>query len=197
MQNFADTAVGSTESRTTFRTLSRQVFKDRNNVALHQLRLQAAMSLPGTEPTQGALIDLFVGCFQATERDRQDALDSVQSHLNPLLVVKLKPYIANPNLAASNALATRWSVLISPSLDMPRRTMRCNTDDSRVHAQNAVRAWQANDVIAQNAFLEHCVICQDKLAFLLARRSLLQLLEDLPATWEAVGKQLEMMTTTS
>ncbi len=75
--------------------------------------------------------------------------------------------------------------------------MRCNTDDSRFHAQNAVKAWQVHDVAAQDAFLEHCVICQDKLAFLLARRSLLQQLDELPAAWKAVGDQLEMMVTES
>ncbi len=74
MPNFADSAQASLESRATFRILSRQVFKDRNNVALHQSRLQAAMNLPGSEPVQGALVDLLVGCLPATEDDQQMAL---------------------------------------------------------------------------------------------------------------------------
>ena len=197
MSNFADATQSSLESRATFRILSRQVFKDRNNVALHQSRLQAAMNLPGSEPVQGAFVDLLVGCLPATEDDQQAALCFVQDRLNPLLVTKLKPYIGNPALPLSNALATRWSVIASPSLDMPRRTMRCNTDDSRLLAQNAVKAWQDHDVATQDAFLEHCVICQDKLAFLLARRSLLQQLDELPAAWKVVGDQLEMMATES
>lgn len=197
MPNFGDIAQASLESRVTFRKLSRLVIKDRNNVVLHQSRLQAAMHLPGSEQIQGALVDMLLGCIPATEVDRQAALSFVQDRLNPLLVTKLKPYIANPVLPLSNALATRWSVIASPSLDMPRRTMRCNTDDSRLHAQNAVKAWHEHDVATQNAFFEHCIVCQDKLAFLLARRSLLQQLDDLPAAWEAVGDQLEMVATES
>lgn len=197
MSLFADTVHGSNDSRATFRQLSRQVFQDRSNVALHQSRLHVALSLPGTEPTQGALVDMFAGCSQATDTDREMALDFVQARLNPLLVAKLRPYITQAGLPLSNALATRWSVIASPSLDMPRRTMRCNSDDSRFHAQNAVKAWQDHDVTKQEAFLEHCVICQDKLAFLLARRSLLQQLDELPAAWKAVGDRLEMMVTES
>ena len=197
MSNFVDTVHGTYESRATFRQLSRQVSQDRSNIALHQSRLHVALSLPGTEPTQGALVDMFAGCSQATDTDREMALDRVQARLNPLLVAKLRPYITQAALPLSNALATRWSVIASPSLDMPRRTMRCNTDDSRLLAQNAVKAWQVHDMAAQDAFLEHCVICQDKLAFLLARRSLLQQLDELPAAWKTVGDLLEMMVTES
>ena len=194
MTNFADYVHDSMLSRTEFRTFSRQVFNDRNNAGLHRSRLQAALNMPGYEPTQGALIDMLVGCKSASREERQAALNLAQSRINPLLVDRLQGQVEKPTYTVNNSLATRWSILASPSLDIPRRTMRCSTDDSRQYARRAVAAWQANDMATQNAFLEHCIICQDKLAFLLARKNILQSQDELPLAWMLAGEFLEKLS---
>jgi hypothetical protein len=98
--------------------------------------------------------------------------------------------------AACNRLATRFSVLADASLDVPRRTLRCSGDDSRRLAGQAVAAWRRGEVDTQQTFLDHCVICGDTLAFLLARRVLLREVLELPPPWKHACEALQQVVAT-
>ena len=156
-------------------------------------RLHAALELPGAEPVQGALADLFMGCQHAAPADRHAALATVRARL-PGWVAQLFSGHAGPAGAPfprCSRMATRWSVLTTATLDMPRRALRCSHDDAQALALEAVAAWRAGDAAAQEAFLTHCQVCGDTLAFALARRLLLQALPDLPDAWNATYLRLQ------
>jgi hypothetical protein len=54
-----------------------------------------------------------------------------------------------------------------------------------------VTAWHAGDDAAQLAFLDHCLVCHDTLAFMMARRFLLRRSASLPARWVSVSHRLQ------
>ena len=157
----------------------------------HMARLQATLELPGAEPVQGALADLF-GSFGTPHATlKRTALHLAKGRLSAHAARWFEAQLDQAALPAINPLATRWSVLAHPSADISTRARRCSVDDSRLLAGQAVLAFEARNQTAQNEFLHHCVTCHDNLAFMLARRALRQSGAALPADWEAVSLQLE------
>ncbi len=172
---------------------ARCLLREPNNVQALLARLEASLSLPGADPVQGALADLFGRLGAAHAPLKRRALQLARGRL-PLHVVRwFEAQAAQAALPAINPLATRWSVLTHPSADISTRARRCSADDSRLLADKAVLAFQTADPSAQNEFLHHCVTCHDKLAFMLARRALLKSGAELPDDWAAVSAQLEQM----
>jgi hypothetical protein len=99
--------------------------------------------------------------------------------------------VVGPALHSPHPLATRWSVLAQPSVDIPTRARRCSPDDSRDIAAQALRALDADDAAGVSRFLDHCMTCHDNLAFMLVRRAVLKDGRNLPAAWESVSRALE------
>ena len=157
----------------------------------HMARLQATLELPGAEPVQGALADLFGSFGMPHVVLKRSALLLAKGRLSAHAARWFEAQLDQAALPAINPLATRWSVLAHPSADISTRARRCSVDDSRLLAGQAVLAFEARNQTAQNEFLHHCVTCHDNLAFMLARRALRQSGAALPADWEAVSLQLE------
>lgn len=160
-------------------------------VNTHLARLHAAMDLPGAEPVQGTLADLFVVFDQTQSVLKRAALELVKSRLADHVVRWFAAQIEAPAMASITPLATRWSVLAAPSADISTRARRCSVDDSRLLAAQAVTAHAQSDQEGQQAFFHHCVTCHDNLAFMLARRALLRKGLTLPPDWDQVSLQLE------
>ena len=91
-------------------------------------------------------------------------------------------------------LATKYSVLTTQSLDVPRRALLCGVDDSRRMAAQAMDALASGDREAEEAFLAHCEGAADTLAFMLARRSLMKKGIELSDKWLQVFDSLEKGT---
>ncbi|MEO8013098.1 MAG: hypothetical protein ABI642_03035 [Polaromonas sp.] len=179
------------DSRLALRRHARRLLRVPADHDAHMARLQAALELPGAEPVQGALADLF-SCFGAPHAMlKRTALQLAKGRLSAHAARWFEAQIGQSPLPVINPLATRWSVLAHPSADISTRSRRCSADDSRLLAGQAVRAFEAGDTTAQNEFLHHCVTCHDNLAFMLARRDLRKSGADLPDDWEAVSLQLE------
>jgi hypothetical protein len=178
-------------ARARFRRLGREVLLARDSLALHRCRLRVALELPGAEPTQGALADLLHGCVEATTAQRHDAFDLAARRLPTHTADVFLAHVKRPLFPACSRLATRWSVLVQASLDIPPRSMRCSSDDSRQLAMVAVAAWHAGDEAAQLEFLDHCCVCDDTLAFMLARRHILRRAPALPPRWAALCTALQ------
>ena len=178
-------------ARLAVRRYARQLLHNPTSVPVHLARLNAALELPGTEPVQGALADLFVSFDAAEASLKRMALQLVVERLPAHTARWFESQVAQARLAQVSPLATRWSVLARPSADISIRARRCSPDDSRALAARVVRAVGEQDVPVQQAFLHHCVTCHDNLAFMLARRALLQTGASLPAGWEIVSRQLE------
>lgn len=164
----------------------------RHDPGLLLQRLQAALDLPGNEPAQGALADLFfaLGADQTPIKTAalQLATHRLSEHVRRWFETLLRSAGALPRI---NPLATRWSVLAIASADMSTRARRVSADDSRALAAEVVQAVRSNDALAQEAFFHHCLTCHDNLAFMLARRALLRDMAVLPQGWDAVSEQLE------
>lgn len=178
-------------ARQALRQQARQLLRHPRDADVHMARLEAALGLPGAEPVQGALADLFY-CFGASDQAlKRSALQQVRARLSPHTARWFEAQVAQAALPAITPLATRWSVLAHPSANISTRARRCSADDSRLLAERAVLAFDCADLSAQNEFLHHCVTCHDNLAFMLARRALLKKGTELPPDWEAVSLQLE------
>lgn len=178
-------------ARLRFRASGRRVVCHPDVQPAHLERIRCALEMPGSEPAQGALADYFLGCHDAPAPDKLEALRLVRGRLTEPMARAFEACAGKHSVARCNRMATRWSVLATASLDVPRRVLRCSTDDSRQLAAEAVRAWQRADMPAQAAFLSHCLVCRDTLAFMVARRALLRLAPVLPRSWAEVCRQLQ------
>ena len=178
-------------ARLALRRHGRRLLRAPADAQAHMARLHSALELPGAEPVQGALADLFCAFGAAGEPLKQTALALGKGRLSSHAARWFDAQLGGLPLPVVNPLATRWSVLARSSADISTRARRCSVDDSRLLAGQAVLAFLAADQTAQNEFLHHCVTCHDNLAFMLARRALRLAGAALPGGWEAVSLQLE------
>ncbi len=182
---------GSNPHRRTMRRHARYLLRDGSSTEAHLARINAALNLPGSEPVQGALADVFTSLGADQAVFKRDALAMVKARLSPHIASWFESQVQAPRLPRISPLATRWSVLSIPSADISTRARRCSADDSRALAARAVLAVEAADAQGEQLFLHHCLTCHDNLAFMLARRQLLKIDHQLPAGWDAVSRQLE------
>lgn len=164
-----------TEARRQLRAHGRAVRRAPHDVSMHLARLQLALQLPGSEPVQGVLADLFSVPVDNGATLRKAALQLAVERLDPYSVDAFTRHAGgHAPLPAITPLATRWSVLVQPSADVPARVRRGGRDDSRRLADEVVQALYDGELVEaariEAEFLGHCVSCQDKLAFMLAMR---------------------------
>lgn len=193
---------GMTEAaRLQIRRQCRVLLRQRDDVGAHLTRIHASLQLPGVEPVQGALADLF-GTFGADATAlKTAALQLAASRLGDRLAARFAACVTSASLPPVSPLATRWSLLVCPSADVSTRARRCSADDSRALAAQFLQgegaqvegvqvpgAESAQD--RESAFLHHCLTCHDKLAFMLVRRQLLQRNARLPARWAQAERTL-------
>jgi hypothetical protein len=179
------------QARRAVRRGARLLVHTPSDAATHLARLHAAVAMPGTEPVQGVLADLFTALGSDHSALKAQALELVRTRLSAHIAAWFGSQIHAPSLPRISPLATRWSVLAMPSADISTRARRCSPDDSRALAQMVIHAVGESDEQAQQLFLHHCLTCHDNLAFMLARRDLLKMASQLPPGWEQVSHQLE------
>ncbi|MDD2924958.1 hypothetical protein [Rhodoferax sp.] len=178
-------------ARRTMRRHARFLKQNVLDTRVHSARLDAALLLPGAEPVQGALADLFASVGAEQAQFKRDALSLARERLAPHVSSWFESQIDAPVLPRITPLATRWSVLAIPSADISTRARRCSVDDSRALAAQVIDAVAQGDAQGEQLFLHHCVTCHDNLAFMLARRALLKANTRLPPGWDTVSQQLE------
>lgn len=179
------------QARRAVRRGARTLMRTPSDAAAHLARLHASTYLPGSEPAQGVLADLFTALGADQSAVKTQALELVRSRLSAHVAAWFSSQIHAPALPKVSPLATRWSVLAVPTADVGTRARRCSADDSRALAALAVQAVAEKDEQGQRLFLHHCLTCHDNLAFMLARREVLKLVKLLPPGWEEVSIQLE------
>ncbi len=174
-------------ARTAFRACARRLLRSPAELVVHLDRLDAAQAMAGSEPVQGALADLFHGCAgRASPAQLMSTLQAVRQRLNPHIAQQFEHAALLGGLPRCTRLATRWCVLAATSLDVMRRERRCSGDQSRERAERAIQAWQAQDDPTLEAFLEHCRVCRDALAFMHVRREILRSGQTLPRRWQDI-----------
>ena len=179
------------QARMALRRFARQLLQNPTDAKRHLDHLRAALALPGSEPVQGALADIFVSFGAQEVTLKRTALQIARPRLAVHTGHWFDAHVNLDSLPRITSLATRWSVLARPSTDISTRARRCSVDDSRALAEQVVHAVENANQQAQQEFLHHCVTCHDNLAFMLARRALLRAGATLPPDWEAVSLQLE------
>lgn len=163
-----------------YRLYSRQIMTQPMNMDLHTSRVMTAMELDEKEPLQGALADMFFGCWYDVPYFGERMLSQVKEKLNPKVLEGFENCINSKTYILENSfLATRWSVLISPSLSVVENQMFVSPDDSRIVASitsnTLLELWaevedDPEDVMQEIAqieddFFKHCLTCDDRLAF--------------------------------
>ncbi|RRD58451.1 hypothetical protein EII20_02290 [Comamonadaceae bacterium OH2545_COT-014] len=187
------TGNGDVRVREAFRQAGRRVLREPAVRVAHEARVAVAADLPGSEALQASLVDMLYAC-----KPDPAALGAVlKRHGIP---IRLAPFVfkalrraveAGERLPRVSSLATRWCLLVSPALDVPRRALLCGVDDSRALAARAEAAVRAGDTEAEQRFLDHCLGARDTLAFMLARRALARRGLALSARWAEVFAALQ------
>ena len=172
--------------RERFRLLGRQVLDKPDDADRHELRVLAGCALTGTEPVQGAMADMLHVCEPNAERfGRLLERPEVVSHLPAYVLQAFRALVASgERLSKASPLATRYSIIATPSLDVPKRALLVSVDDSASLARRVVDAVQIGDTAAEEEFLAHCRGAHDTLAFMLARRALMSEGRVLGQMWE-------------
>lgn len=172
--------------RERFRQLGRKMLDKPDECDRHELRVLAACELPGFEPAQGALADMLHVCEPDAARfGRLLGRPEVAAHLPTYVLQAFQALAASgERLSKASPFATRYSLIATPSLDVPRRALLVSMDDSRIIAERAIAAVQSGDTAAEEEFLDHCRGAYDTLAFMLARRALMREGRVLGAMWE-------------
>lgn len=179
--------------RERFRLLGRRMLDKPTERDRHELRVLAACALPGSEPVQGALADMLHACEPDAERfGRLLGRPEVASHLPAYVLQAFQALVGSgERLAKATPLATRYSIIATPSLDVPRRALLVSVDDSKTIADRAVAAVQTGDTVAEEEFLAHCLGAHDTLALMLARRALMREGRVLGQMWEDAVQALQ------
>ena len=174
MVDISVTDDGELAARKAFRYFSRKVFVVPNNRYYHEQRINAALLLNEKEPLQGALADFFYGCWYDISYDIDDIFSRVQGRLHPQIEQAFHNCINKLDyIKHSSVFATRWSVLVTPSLNVDTHRLRISSDDAKEIAKNITnelmdardnKNWQTIEQI-ENEFFAHCLACNDRLAF--------------------------------
>ena len=121
-----------TEARRAFRFYSRKVFLAPANRHFHEQRINAALLLSEKEPLQGAVADFFYGCWYDIPYDVNNLFTRIKDRLYPHVAQGFRDCIDKKRYIQRNSmLATRWSVLISPSLNEQKQRLRISSDDAK------------------------------------------------------------------
>ncbi|WP_201617923.1 hypothetical protein [Psychrobacter urativorans] len=161
-------------ARKDFRYFSRKIFADPNNRYYHEQRINAALLLNEKEPLQGAIADFFYGCWYDIPYDVEEMFTRIQGRLHPQIEQAFHNCINKLDyIKHSSIFATRWSVLVTPSLNVDTHRLRISSDDAKEIAKNITNElmvardsgdWDTIEQI-ENEFFAHCLACNDRLAF--------------------------------
>ncbi|MEN2750328.1 hypothetical protein AAIR29_01645 [Psychrobacter sp. FBL11] len=161
-------------ARHTYRYYARKIFIDPSNRYYHEQRINAALLLNEKEPLQGAVADFFFGCWYDIPYDVKDIFARIQGRLHPQIEHAFHNCINKLDyIKYSSEFATRWSVLVTPSLNVQTHRLRISSDDAKEIAKNittelmsarAAEDWHTIEQV-EREFFAHCLACNDRLAF--------------------------------
>ena len=191
----------STAVRADYRRASRRVLTSPTNTSHHQERIRAALQFYESEPLQGALADYFYGAWYDMPFDGEAILAQAKDRLTKpvydafLNCVRKKEYIW-----AISPLATRWSILVTPSLDVATHQLRTSSDNAWYVADNIITTLlaareQGSTTLSETEddFLEHCIACADRMAFMVVWFRLSKENWDFDERWVNCRKTLESL----
>lgn len=188
-----------------YRLYSRQIITQPMNMDIHTSRIMTAMELDEKEPLQGALADMFYGCWYDVPYFGERMLSQVKEKLNPGVLAGFEECISGEHYIFNvTPLATRWSVLVSPSMQAYEHQLRISSDDSRQVAHGVVselldildeeEAGEERDEMIgelEQEFFDHCLATDDRLAFSLVWWELAKNKWQFHEGWTACRREFE------
>lgn len=163
--------------RRQFRHYTRRVYAEPSNHFYHHKRLLVASKFVQLEPLQGALADYFFACWYDMAKEGRTALEVAEQRLPKHILSGFELYVnTGEHLPKISPLATRFSVLASPSLNVPKHQLFVSKDDATLMAKalkDALLDAKADNNTAliamlEDEFLAHCAACQDHMSFMMA-----------------------------
>lgn len=138
----------------------------------HKKRLAVARQMAWREPLQGALADYFFACWHEMNFDGALMLEDLSNILPEHTLVGFHQYLNQGyNLLLVNDLATRFSILVSPSMNVPRHKLFVGKDDAKVLSAKVsaalIQADPNDAALIQEEYFAHCLACQDKMGFMM------------------------------
>lgn len=167
-----------------YRYYTRLIKNSPSHSYYHKQRIKIARNLVQTEPLQGAVADYFLGCWYDANREGKVLLEDLSDHLPAHVVHGFLQHVnTGKPIASISVLATRYSVLVSPSMNVPKYKLYLGKDDAKIVSKEIslalLKARSDGDLsllhTLEQQYLQHCLACQDKMGFLL--------------TWFALAKE--------
>lgn len=191
----------SANVREQYRRLSRRVLNAPTNTNHHKERIRVAIKFFESEPLQGALADYFFGCWYDVPYHGQAVLDEAKERLSaPIYQAFLNCVHKKDYVWETSPLATRWSVLVTPSLNVPAHKLRTSSDNAWYVADNIIvsllKARDENSPLLsqlEEDFFEHCIACADRMAFMVVWFRLNKANWQFDERWSSCRKLLENM----
>lgn len=191
----------SANVREQYRRLSRRVLNAPTNTNHHKERIRVAIKFFESEPLQGALADYFFGCWYDVPHHGQAVLDEAKERLSaPIYQAFLNCVHKKDYVWETSPLATRWSVLVTPSLNVPAHKLRTSSDNAWYVADNIIvsllKARDENSPLLsqlEEDFFEHCIACADRMAFMVVWFRLNKANWQFDERWSSCRKLLENM----
>lgn len=158
-----------------FRYYARLIRRQPQMSYYHKQRLHIATQFHQSEPLQGALADYFFACWHELFDEGLLVLSSFGTQLPHYTYQAFERYINQGyHLPWISSLATRWSVLVSPSMNVAEHKLYVGQDDAKWLSSQVTEellwAKQAQDDVQiesiQAAYLQHCLACQDRMGFM-------------------------------
>ena len=161
--------------RSRYRRLSRRVFAAPTVVDYHKQRIIIASEFKESEPLQGALADyFFAGWYNVIDASEEWFAQALQKLPREVRGAFLTCLTRQSFVQDVSDLATRWSVLISPSMDVSGHKLMVSRDDAFFVSANfgssLIDARESGDwdvlTSLEQEFFAHCLACQDRMAFI-------------------------------
>lgn len=188
--------------RRQFRYYSRCVRHFPTSAYYHKKRLESAMAFEQSEPLQGALADYFCACWYDVAREGATLLELFAGKLPAHIKESFLAYVNQGYfLPTISPLATRYSVLISPSMNVPAHRLYINKEDAQKIAHDVVVALTEARIVGdseliaqiQQDYLAHCLVCQDRMGFMMTWFALSKVGFEFDDEWRACKMSLEVL----
>ncbi len=186
--------------RRKFRYYSRMIYKNPTFSDYHKKRILLALQFEQNDRLIGALADYFFGCWYEIAKDGYQTLFMAADKLPRHIMSAFEHFINQGNyMTQIDTLATRFSVLVTPSMDVPVHQMYVGKDEARqvvdIFKEAFGVAFYDGDEVKmtqiESEFFNHCVACRDTMSFMMAWFAISKMGYPMHEGWQACKVVLE------
>ncbi len=189
--------------RRKFRYYSRMIYKNPTFSDCHKKRILLALQFEQNDILIGALADYFFGCWYEIAKDGYQTLFMAADKLPRHTMSAFEDFINQGSyMTQISTLATRFSVLVTPSMDVPTHQMYVGKDEARQVADVfkdafSVAFYDGDELKVtqiESEFFAHCMACRDTMSFMMAWFAISKMGYPMHEGWQACKLVLEGQT---